>query len=281
MPSPRQVFDENMRPAELLVCIHALLEHDRIHTEGGIIEEVRKQLGYDTAEALILIRNHLFLGVIREAARTEARADPTHFKQARLENLLRQAIVASCSALETYLYALLETNLITVVRTRGRDFLPDDRELMEFLSTVPFNIKDALRILAEPGGAPLFIANKSLLQVQKKYVKGTSGVHGVGTLLGLEQPWERIAEELNRDEDDLKRIVKDVTDRRNDIVHRADRPEKEPNGPIQAINREMVRLWVETVGSICRTLDRLVETRLAELKAAALVGSTAPAEEGF
>jgi hypothetical protein len=44
MPTPREVFDENMRPAELLVCIHTLLENDRVHSEGELITRVRDRL---------------------------------------------------------------------------------------------------------------------------------------------------------------------------------------------------------------------------------------------
>lgn len=274
MPTPREVFDENMRPAELLVCIHTLLENDRIYTEGELIGRARGWLGCDNAEALLLITNTVFLGVIREKARVHA----TDLRPARLDNLLRQAVVASCSALETYLYALLETHLTTVVQARGRNFLPNDRERMQFLRGIEFKIDDALRIMTDPDSSPLFIANKILALVQQKYVKGTSGVHATGTLLGLEQPWELIAEALGREEDELRAIVKKVTDRRNDIVHRADRPDTNPNGPIQAINRERVKLEVETVGSICRTLDRLVADRLRELKMAAAV---APAGEAL
>jgi hypothetical protein len=238
-----------------------LLENDRIHTDGELVSRVRQRLEYDAAEALMLISNTVFLGVIREQARVHA----TDLRQSRLDNLLRQAVVASCSALETYLYALLETHLTTVVQALGKNFLPSDRELMQFLRGIEFKIDDALRIMTDPDSSPLFIANKILALVQQKYVKGVPGVHATGTLLGLDKPWAQIAAGLGRKEDDLREIVKRVTDRRNDIVHRADRPATNPNGPIQEIHREHVHLDVGTVGSICRTLDRLVGDRLKEL----------------
>jgi hypothetical protein len=272
MPTPREVFEENIRPAELLVCIHTLLENDGIQTDGDLVSRVRERMGYGAAEALMLISNAVFLGVIREQARVHA----TDLRRSRLDNLLRQAVVASCSALETYLYALLETHLTTVVQALGKNFLPSDRELMQFLRGIEFKIDDALRIMTDPDSSPLFIANKILTLVQQKYVKGVSGVHAAGTMLGLDNPWTLIATALARKVDDLREIVKRVTDRRNDIVHRADRPATNPNGPIQEIHREQVSLDVGTVGSICRTLDRLVGDRLKELgKRAALT----PAQE--
>ncbi len=272
MPTPREVFEENIRPAELLVCIHTLLENDRVHTEGELVTRVREHLKYDAAEALMLISNTVFLGVIREQARVHS----SDLKQSRLDNLLRQAVVVSCSGMETYLYALLETNLEAAIRARGTDYLPNDKQLIEFLHGITFNVREVADLITNPQKVPLTIAAKILDLIKRKYVKGASGIHSVGLLLGLDEPWLRIADKLKRGKEELFDIIKDVTDRRNDIVHRADRPERDPNGPIREIDREEVRLAVSTIGSVCRTLDKLVATRLAELtsnRPSALTGS--------
>ena len=39
MLSPRQIFEDNIRPASLLLKVYRLLEHDKPDTEGEIQEE--------------------------------------------------------------------------------------------------------------------------------------------------------------------------------------------------------------------------------------------------
>jgi hypothetical protein len=90
--------------------------------------------------------------------------------------------------------------------------------------------------------------------------------------LGIENPWQRIAERLGRGEEELKKTVDDTINRRNDIVHRADREKKQSDGPPQEIGYAWTRQAVDTMRVVCFCLDELVAARLTDLrdKAAAL-----------
>src|SRR5438067_1024804 len=104
--SPRQAFEDNIRPAELLLRVFRLLENDGLHTEGEIVKALRLTVGAAGDEQLLLIYNEIFLGLVRERAQMPAAA----FKRSALNNLMRQAVVASCTALDTYLPSLLRRN---------------------------------------------------------------------------------------------------------------------------------------------------------------------------
>ena len=143
--------------------------------------------------------------------------------------------------------------------------MPADKEMRDYFKELTFDISDTLRILNEPADAPLFIANKILGLTNFKYLSSKKGIHAVGTLLSIDKPWDQIADKLQRDKKDLMNIIEETTRRRNDIVHRADRPQTDPVGDIQEISYSWAKQAVDTVMHVCYALDELVTARMLEL----------------
>src|SRR5207237_6912821 len=127
MLSPRQIFEDNIRPAELLLKVYRLLEHDMPNTEAHILRGLRELVKADADEGLMVIYNEIFLGLIRE----RAEIPPASIKRSALCNLLRQAVATACTALETYLPILLRYHLPQVIGLRGRDFVPKKDEAIK------------------------------------------------------------------------------------------------------------------------------------------------------
>ena len=264
--SPRQTFEDNMRPAELLLRVYRLLDsNDNILTEGALINALREIVQASSDEDLMLVRNEIFLGLVRERAQLPR----STLRQATLCHLLRQAVVASCTALETYLPALLRANLPVMIRARGRDFVPrGDQTFQDYFADLQFSLDDTLRLLDDEN-APEFVSNKILGLANFKYLSSRRGIHVVGVLLGLSEPkpWDAIAAHLGRDKKELMNTLEDTVRRRNDIVHRADRPQTEPGGEAQGIAFAWTQQAVDTIKHICLALDELVTARVAELEA--------------
>ena len=103
MLSPRQIFEDNIRPADLLLKVFRLLEHDALNTEEALLRSLRELVKAEKDESLLVISNGIFLGLIRELAEVP----PSSIKRSALCNLLRQAVVTASTALETYLPILL------------------------------------------------------------------------------------------------------------------------------------------------------------------------------
>jgi hypothetical protein len=276
MLTPRQIFEDNIRPADLLLKVFRLLEHDAPHTEEGVLRTLRNMVGADSDEGLTVIYNQIFLGLIRE----RAEVPPAALKRSALCNLLRQSVVTASTALETYLPLLLQAHLPEVIRLRGRDFIPrnDDSFKTQF-KNLTFDLEEAARILREPD--PLFVANKMIASLNFSYLSGKKGIHITGALLALDKPWDVIAKRLGEEQikgskpdDDKERSiskrVEATVKRRNDIVHRADRAQDNPAGPIQEITYPWTKLSVESIRAVCLALDDLVIERLRELRAVAL-----------
>lgn len=265
MLSPLQIFEDNVRPAKLMLNVYRLLEHDVPKTEGELVQTLRGLVEAEADEGLMVIYNEIFLGLIRERAQIA----PVAIRRSALRNLLRQAVVTACTAMETYLPMLLRSKLEVVIKAKGRDFVPRDREVADQFDKLTFSLRDVLRIIEDPD--PLFIANKMISFIDFSYLTGIRGIHVTVALLGIDNPWGQIAERLHRNENDLKEIVNDTVKRRNDIVHRADRKAKALDGPPQEIGYAWAMQAVDTISHVCLCLNELVTDQIAELREQAQV----------
>lgn len=262
--SPRQTFEDNMRPAQLLLRVYRLLDaNDVITTEGEMVTALRALVQASAGEDLMLVYNEVFLGLVRERAQLPR----STLRQASLCHLLRQAVVASCTALETYLPALLRVNLPVMIRAKGRDFVPsNDKTVKDFFSGMTFSLDETIRLLDDENAAET-MARKIVGFIDFKYLSGDRGMHVVGAMLGLDKPWQRVAAQLNRQEEELKRTLNDTVKRRNDIVHRADRSQADPGGDAQDITYAWTHQAVNTVHAVCLAMDELVIRQVEQLQA--------------
>jgi hypothetical protein len=242
-----------MRPAELLLRVYRLLDCQTIQTDGELVTALAGIVHAQHDEDLMLIYNEIFVGLVRESAQIPKSA----LRRQSLANLLRQSVVAACTALDAYLPSVLRANLPQVIAARGRDFLPPDPSIEEYFKDLTFSLSETLRLLGDPD-APLFIANRILAQTSFKYLSSRKGVHVVGALLSLEKPWDQIAAKLQRDKKELMSVIDETTRRRNDIVHRADRAQASPDGKVQEISYSWATQSVDTIKHICLALDELV-----------------------
>jgi hypothetical protein len=260
--TPREAFEDNLRPAQLLLTVYKLLETNAIQTSGELVDRLRELVDAKGNEDLMLIYNHIFMGLVRQNARIPA----SDLKTSALANLLRQSVVAACTSLETYLPALLRANLPAVIKARGRHFLPKDADVQTHFKGLTFSLPEVGRLLEDPEGAPLYIANKIVGMTDFAYLGGTKGMHVAGCLIGLPDTWPQIAAHLRRDRAEMRTVIDDTIKRRNDIVHRADRPQKDAAGEIQSISLAWSHQAVDTIMHVCLALDELVSEHISALR---------------
>src|SRR5438309_147568 len=111
MLTPLHIFEGNIRPSLLLLKVFRLLEHDKPDTDSGRLKALRQIVQAADDEEVLVIYNEIFLGLIRERAEVSS----SSVRRSALSNLLRQAVVTACTALETYLPLLLQHNLEHVI----------------------------------------------------------------------------------------------------------------------------------------------------------------------
>jgi hypothetical protein len=259
--TPLYIFNDSFHMAELLIHVYRLLENDGLKTEGELVDCLRKLLACNQDEQLQLIVNAVFLGCIRESANMPAQ----QLKLESLKSLLRQAIVSACTAYETYLSTLLAQHLLTVIEVRQHDFFPSDPEVVKYFDDLYLGIHEAFRLLNQADRA-LFLRNKIVTFVQKKNLGSVAGLKTVGLLLGVVDPWNTLAAHLKRNPKELRKIIADAIERRNSIVHRADRDLSSENLVKQPITFSWAQQAVDTIKCVCHGFDELVAQHMKVLE---------------
>jgi len=258
---PREVFEDTFRIAELLIQLYRLLENDHLETEGERVEAIRRLLQCPPDEQIQVLANGFFLGCIRE----RANIPPGRLKRQSLEHLLRQAVVSACTAYETYLSALLKEHLLTAITVRQSEAFPTDSDVVKYFKDVTLEMHEAFRLLGRED-AIVFLLNKILTHVQKRNLGSVAGLKTVGLLLGLPDPWNTLAGHLKRERKDLTGTIGGAIERRNAIVHKADRDFESEDLDRESISYSWAKQAVSTIELVCLGFDELIEKKIREYK---------------
>ncbi|MCL4487041.1 MAG: hypothetical protein M1570_02775 [Chloroflexi bacterium] len=265
MATPLVDFESNFRSAETLIKVYRLLETpDGPQTKHALMERVRELLMAGKEEELVLLVNELFFGVIRENADIRNSV----FRRDNLCLLLRQSIVAACSAIDVYFPALLKANLPQIIRIKQRNFLPNDKNTRDFLREFNLTMDETLRLMADP--TPEQVLGEYFFEYVKRRTFSTSQGVGVSLLfLGADDGWTKIAARLGTNKEPLSKLFDSLVSRRNDIVHRGDRGSKDPTGAIQDISLSWASSHVQTARNVVQASDELVRQAMDSLREAA------------
>ena len=224
MLSPRQIFEDNIRPADLLLKVFRLLEHDALNTEEALLRSLRELVKAEKDESLLVISNEHLPGT-----------DPRIGRGSAVSNQAQRPVQPACG--RPWLPPALRwkrtcqsscgTTCPKSFGCEGGILFPRTTKRSRTSSkNLTFDLDEAVRILVDPD--PLFVANKMISSLDFSYLNGKRGIHVTGVLLALDNPWELIAQQLGRDEEEIKKTLDATVKRRNDIVHRADRSQEDP-----------------------------------------------------
>lgn len=179
--------------------------------------------------------------------------------------LLRQAIVVACTALESFFWDALRENVLIIVRARKRGADESIRKL-----TLTLDDYLSLESYADP--------EVRLQQIiLKNFERGTlydaSSIERIATTLTVRDYWKQVSKKCGSPDNDIKRQVGELINRRNQVAHRADRPDDEADPPedadkhgLRAISFSWVNARVATARNVVsasaeifkNTLDQLV-----------------------
>ncbi len=255
---PLTVFQHNFAAAENLVRLFDLLSGP---TEDGrakiVTEVVRSSLEILEGEQVFSLCNDRIFLIAREAAQVSA----TFFHEHNLASLLRQAVVAACSALDAYFNDKFRENVMTVLLANKR-YAP--KELRSLVMT--FDDYLSLESWADPNQRLQQILEKNL---ERKTLSNANGITEMTAILGIKDFWEQVGRECGEKPSDLRRQIDEIAARRNDIVHRADRP-KEPEeasgSGLQPITRAWVNLRVQAVKTVVLAADKIIDQEMKLLR---------------
>jgi len=189
---------------------------------------------------------------------------PAIFKRDNLSMLLRQAVVAACTALDVYLPALLKTHLPLMIQVKQRNFIPTDKTVKDFLRGFRLGLEDILRVINDPSPEAV-LGEMFVAQLKNRTLSNSQGVMVSLLFLGVEDPWDRIAERLGQTKDSLIRQFDGLVSRRNDIIHRGDRNSRNPDGSLQDIQFSWTDNHIRVARSVVFASDELVQEQVVSL----------------
>lgn len=208
-----------------------------------------------------------------------------------LDFLLRQAVVVGCSALESFVWDILRENALTVIKARGRKA---DSSLKEVTLTLDDYL--SLEGYTDP--------DERLKEIiLKRFERGTlydsAKIDEIMKILTVKDLWKDITDHCGLDAKTIRSQLNDLILRRNQIAHRADRPEvgdtsvePDPHGlrPITHgwVNSRLTtaKTFVEaaaaSVGTAMKELEKIIsqkeEQRLAQQTMQRPAAQPAPAD---
>lgn len=264
--TPREFFETRYRSVEVLLRVYRLLESSdegEPFDNAVLLQKVRDVIASPEDEKLILIMNHIFMGIVRE----QAELSPAFFRRENLRLLLRQAIVAACSALDVLLPALLDYYLPQMMTVLGTTYVPHDAETRAFFNSFRLKLDDLWIFIEEPERERrLGLGVERILAYCKdQALANERGIAATLSLLTIEKPWPSIAAIAGEKESALRERIRRAVARRNNIIHRADRVEDNVMGPLAPIDYVWTLNHVTAIQTVALACCTLAQNRLLSI----------------
>ena len=233
-PRSREAFDLNMNDAETLVSIARLLENERINRMRA---ELRSRIG--TALRIPKAKHSALECLENQQVFITFKPGSAHLRgsltRESLRPLLRQALVAGCAAVETYVADRTMELLGPVLRAKEKPprLLELTMTVQQYLRVQSYQRKNwGLRDLIED-------------QVLLKASTSPSSIGMLMSMVGVPKVWAAVDAKRGVAKGSSERALEVITQRRNRIAHSGDR---------QGRGRALI-----TVGEVERDLTCLVD----------------------
>jgi hypothetical protein len=132
--------------------------------------------------------------------------------------LLRQSILVAAASVESFLWDVLRENALTIIKAKGRK--ADDT-----LRNITLTLDDYLSL---EGYEDKDIRLRQI--ILKRFERGAlydlDKVSEIALILGVRDIWKEVGKEIGSTPEDIKVKLQALINRRNQIVHRADRPDE-------------------------------------------------------
>jgi len=134
-----------------------------------------------------------------------------------MDFLLRQAVMVACTALESFLWDMVRKNAPTIVRAHRTKA---DHELRNLTLTLEQYLS-----MERVGDLNLRLQKVILQNFERKILHDMGSIDRIANILTVRNFWEEIEKTCGGTAADIKRLVGELIARRNQIAHRADRPD--------------------------------------------------------
>ncbi len=209
------LFNQNFAVAESLLQLYQMFHGMK---RADIKEEIRLAVcsSWDTPENTAL--DHALNDRLFVLAKAATPIPESLTSDGGSDYLLREAVVVACTALEAFFWDALRENVLTVVRARksGAD---------ESLTSLKFTLGDYISIqqYADPDDRLKQIILKNF---ERGMLYDMNSIDRIVQVLTIKHFWEKIERITGEKAVNFRRHIGELISRRNQISHRADRPDE-------------------------------------------------------
>ncbi len=195
-------------------------------------------------------------------ARSATRIPESLTMDGGLDFLLRQAVVVACTCIESFFWDALRENVLTIIQARrsGAD---------DTLKNITLKLGDYISI-QQYEDPDLRLRQIILNNFERGTLYDTSSIDRITQIMTVRNFWPEVQRICGEDAANLKRHVGDLISRRNQIAHRADRPndgEEADGHGLRPINLPWTNVRVQAAKTLITAGSEAIQAALRRLDA--------------
>ncbi len=194
----------------------------------------------DSRDAIIVLRH-------------SSSINPDYFSREQLGSLLRTAIIMAVSAMDTYYHAKVVDNVVKSIK--AGEFAPA-------LDTVKMSVPEYLKSCKRKYKK---VAVRQSVDNHLSYraLQNPDKISEAIKLLGIESLWQKVAQELKKEDGDVRKRISEIVKRRNEIAHSADisRSYKASNS-LRAIEPKWVHDSILFISDVVKASEKVINDEL-------------------
>ncbi len=254
-------FQAAIERAEHLITLYDLLHDTRTRrVRADWSSKFKKLMRWPDGEQICRIdgagKNSML--ILRESVDL----DNSQFSHDYLTELLRSAVVAAISALDRYLHDLVVENCWKLL-SKAEDQIPAELKKIKIPLMVTKKSIEKLRQSTE--ARPGTIVKKAIQeQLHREFTfQKPDSVIRASKMLGITDFWRRVSAKMDGSPSDqqVKKKLTEIADRRNQIVHEADikRKTRDRGISLRDIKAGTTKDWVAWISDLGAAIDLVVE----------------------
>jgi hypothetical protein len=252
------LFNQNFAVAESLLQLYQIFNG---LTKAELKEELRLAILTCWAAPDNSIVHHASNDRVTILARATATIPESLLIDGGLDFLLRQVVVVACTSLEAFFWDALRENVLTIVQARrsGAD---------ETLRSLKFTLGDYIS-LQQYDDPDLRLKQIILKNFERGTLYNTESIDNIVRILTIVKFWEQVEKNCGEPASNLRRHVGELIQRRNQIAHRADRPDEgeEADGHgLRPISLSWTNLRVQAAKTLVTAAADLIQDGMTRLE---------------
>lgn len=248
--NPQTIFNQNFAIVERLLQMYQLANDLRkADLPDDLKQAVSNFWGVPENAQIRYVANDK-IAILSHSA---IRFPDANMEEGGVDFLLRQAVIMTCTSLETFLWETVCKVVPTLFRLRRS-------KVDERLKNLTLTLEEYIAV--EKYNDPDLRLQKIILRTfEKKVLYDLKSIDQIANMLAIRNFWEQVEKTCGEPARNLKRLIGDLLARRNQITHRADRPTERidvDGHGLRKITFSWVNIRVQATKTLVLAIDEII-----------------------